>query len=129
MPAPHSGALIKSRLALWGLAILCQFAGLHGNSPGILLPRHGAFPGGPNTESGATEASVEVCGEEQLEWGAQLPILQTRTFGEQKLSDLRKTPWLSGAEPGSEPMSWPWGGEGVVLSCFSLNLAQPPEPY
>lgn len=84
MPAPHSGALIKSRLALWGLAILCQFAGLHGNSPGILLPRHGAFPGGPNTESGATEASVEVCGEEQLEWGAQLPILQTRTFGEQK---------------------------------------------
>lgn len=118
MPAPHSGVLINSQLVLRGLALLCQFAGFHGNLPGSLPPRHWAFPAGPNVESGATEASVGVCREEQLERGVQLPILQMRTFGEQKLSDLLKTPSPSGAEPGLGPVS---AGGACPLVLFSQS--------
>lgn len=114
MPAPHSGVLIKSPL--------CQFAGFHGNLPGSRPPPSLGISTGPNVESGTTEASVGVCREEQLEWGVQLPILQMRTFGEQKLSDLLKTPLPSGAKPGLGPVS-----AGGLSSCFSLNLAQPLE--
>lgn len=119
MPAPHSGVLIKSQLVP-----LCQFAGFHGNLPGSLPPRHWAFPAGPNVESGATEASVGVCREEQLEWGVQLPILQMRTFGEQKLSDLLKTPSPSGAEPGLGPVSAGGLSSSAFLSIW-LSLLNP----
>lgn len=35
----------------------------------------------------------------------QLHAVQMRISGAQKLSDLLKVPWLSGAEPRSEPLS------------------------
>lgn len=48
--------------------------------------------------------------------GARLCILQMRTFGDQKLSDLLKA---HGSQVLSQGQSQCWG---LVLQCFSLSL-------
>lgn len=96
--------------------------GSRASSPGIPPPLSLGIPSSPSTQCGAADASVEVCREEQFKLGVQLCILQVRTFGAQKLSDLLKAPWLSGAEPGSEPVS---GGLSQPGSDF--GPCSPPE--
>lgn len=93
--------------------------------PGFLPPCHWASQAGPSTEPGTSEASVELCREEQWEQGLQLPILQMKTFEAQKLRDLLQAPWLSAL---SRDESLCVGACPPALSSHPGSDFRPPQP-